>query len=295
MTNRHGGGLTPPTRYLIRAALHVASLLDDTGSRVSEAHESYWVHATGGVFPPPDLQAGERLLVASGLVKERDAALFPTRELLDLLSGTIDDAVVAIAARLMTAATARANRPLVLDADESIVALVPDPQRREELLTALARHWDDSLRREIGAIGEEIVTATARDELASLGHPELSRHVRRVSLESDQLGYDISAPRTSGPPRLLEVKATATQLADFVVIHLTRHEFETGRRYPDDWALVICSVTDVANRSGHVLGWCPAQTLERAVPADSSAGRWESAELRLALDHLDQNLPRPAP
>ncbi len=44
-----------------------------------------------------------------------------------------------------------------------------------------------------------------------MGRSDLARDVRRVSLLSDQLGYDVNAPRVAGPPRLLEVKATTVE------------------------------------------------------------------------------------
>lgn len=290
MSGAEESGEGIPTRHLVKAALHVGSLLDPRGSRVADAHESYWRHATGGVFPPADLERGERLLVRSGLVTERDGTLYPTDQLLEVLDGTVDDAVAVIGVRVLADAG-----PTVLGPDpqsgEAINALVPDPARREELLLALGLRWDDALRREIGAIGEEIVVAAARLELEDLGHSELARHVRRVSLESDQLGYDVSAPKVTGGARLLEVKAT-TNVADAAVVHLSRNETDTGRRYPDDWALVVCEVTDVGARSGTVLGWCGIDRLDPALPPDTPTARWEVVSIHLSVHELEHGLPR---
>jgi len=86
------------------------------------------------------------------------------------------------------------------------------------------------MRREVGEIGEDIVTGAARSELLDLGHADLARAVRRVSLISDQLGYDVVAPRVGGPNRLLEVKATTGPHDDPIRIHLSRNEAAVGAR-----------------------------------------------------------------
>lgn len=281
-----------PTLHLVKAALRVASMLDPRGSRIADAHESYWRHSTGGVFPPADLERGERLLVRCGLVTERNGTLFPTDELLEVLDGIVDDGVALLAVRVLAETLPAAAGPDPAR-DEAIATLVPDPARREELLIALGRRWDDTLRRQIGAAGEEVVVAVARLELQDLGHPELARRVRRVSLESDQLGYDVSAPRTSGGPRLLEVKAT-TEVDDSVVVHVSRNEIDTGRRHPSDWALVVCQVSDVSARRGTVLGWCGVDQLDIALPEDTPTGRWEVVAIRLSVEALEPGLPRSA-
>ena len=56
--------------------------------------------------------------------------------------------------------------------------------------------------------GEDLVVDAARAELQQLGHADLACSLCRVSLTSDQLGYDVTAPRVGGPPRLLEVKTS---------------------------------------------------------------------------------------
>lgn len=283
-----------PTPHVIRAALHVASVLDPRGSALADVHESYWRHATGGTFPPADLRSGERLLVACGLVEEREGLLHPRPELLELLSGTTDDAIAHITHCTLAADTTTGEMPTA-PSDPHLVELVPDPGRREELLLLLKRRFDDIRRREVGAIGEELVVASARDELNELGRTDLAREVRHVSLQSDQLGYDISAPRINGPPRLLEVKATISSTSDNeVVVYLTRSEIEVGLRYPEQWALVVCHVTSVGDRRGDVRGWSHAAALATMLPTDSHSARWETAAVRVSLELLEPGLPRPS-
>ena len=114
--------------------------------------------------------------------------------------------------------------------------------------------------------------------------------MRHVSLETDQAGYDVSAPRLAGSPRLLEVKATGNTVADNVEVYLSRNEARTGLRLPD-WFLVVCSVDDVERRTGEVLGWIDAAELEDRFPRDVEFGRWESAAIEIRTAELVPGLP----
>jgi hypothetical protein len=280
-----------PTPHVVRAALHVAALLDHRGSLVADARESYWHRATGGSFGPPDLRLGEKLLVDCGLVIERDGTLFPLPDLAAMLNGTIDDATATISARAL-ATTLEGGAPSLVHAD-ALAELVANPDRREELLAALGRRFDDSHRRLLGEIGEELVVAALRRELEGLGYSELARAVRHLSLETDQPGYDISAPRIVGPPRLIEVKATTSNDERTHTVNLSRNEAETGARYAD-WSLVICRITDVDARAGGIVGWCPAIRLADLLPRDVDGGRWEGAAIDVPADTLVPGLPSPA-
>jgi hypothetical protein len=196
------GGL--PSAYVVRAALHAAALIDAEGSIVSQARESYWHKATGGEFSAANLRVGEELLLDAGLLVERNGRLHLTKGLEELLEGSIEDATAAV----VLEASSLSGTADALEHTSELEVLVPDPRRREELLVAQARRFDDRRRRLIGEIGEEVVLTAARHELTLLNRDDLARRVRRVSLDSDALGYDISAPRLIGEPRLLEVKAS---------------------------------------------------------------------------------------
>jgi hypothetical protein len=289
MTDQAAGGDVLPTRHIAQAALNVASVLDRGGSHRSAADETYWHHATGGVFPPQDLKRGEELLIQCGLVIERDRTLFPIAELDSLLGGSVDDAYVVLVERVLQAAV-EAGKPATLPSEEALASLVPDAARREELLLALGRTFDDERNRALGAAGEQLVVTAAREELISLGRTELAREVRQLSLISDQLGYDVVAPRLNGSGRLLEVKATGRD-EDLLVVHLSRNEAKTGERY-GDWALVICIVEEFDPPAGRIAGWCSYGTLADRLPVDTPSGRWEQAELTIDQKELSTGLPR---
>lgn len=283
-----------PPAHLIQAALQAASLLDRRGSTIADAHESYWRQATGGTLQPADLMRGQQLLIICSLIEERRGVLHPNPELLELLAGTIEEATAHIIYRFLTSSVITITAPPAVSGPR-LNELVPDPARREELLVLLDKRFDDSLRREVGAIGEEIVSVAARDELHLLGHSELARQVRRVSLLSDQLGYDVSAPRLNSTSRLLEVKATTTMHSDNeITIYLTRTELEAGLRYANQWALVICHVTSVNNRRGDIIGWCGAAALAEMVPTDKCNARWETTSMHIPPELLEPGLPRPS-
>ncbi len=169
--------------------------------------------------------------------------------------------------------------------------VLPDPDRREELLAALGRRFDDRLRREIGELGELIVVDGLRDQLSVLGYPDLARAVRHVSLETDQAGYDISAPRIGGGTRLIEVKAT-TELNEQPGFFISRNEYETSQKQRD-WFLVLCEIASLEEREGRVVGWLSAAALPAIVPLDGTASRWESARVRVRADDIVAGLPGP--
>jgi hypothetical protein len=278
-----------PSLHVARAALHVAVIVDQRGSRSADAQESYWHHATGGSFAPADLDRGERLLLDVGLLVERDGRLTPTPHLAQLVQGSPADALVALIQRVL------ANRGSVeLEAPgvaAHLAELVPDAVRREELLLALAQRFDDTRQRLVGEIGEELVVDAARTELRNMGRTDLANEVRRVSLLTDQLGYDVRAPRVTGAPRLLEVKATtADSDGRTLAIHLSRNEADTGTTLPD-WALVACQVENIDQRQGHIVGWCTCHALADLLPSDCLTGRWEHASLALPLERLSPGLP----
>lgn len=284
-----------PTQYGVRAALHVASVLDARGSRVMDARESYWHHATGGIFGPEDMELGEELLRECGLVEERGDVLFPTEELQALLDGSYQDAVTAVVARAL-----KVTEPDWLSegeissevGHEKLGVLIEDPRRREEMLIALGLRFDSAVTEAVGEMGEIAVVEHARNELIEMGHLELAREVRRVSLLSDQLGYDVVAPRVIGNERLLEIKTYVGKESDPISFFLSRNEARVGMRY-EDWSLVFCRATSSDAPSADVVGWVPFESVKDLLPEDSSNGRWEVAHVTIPGHLLNPDIPLP--
>jgi hypothetical protein len=230
---------------------------------------------------------GETLLVDCGLARRIGSLLVPSGALLSLQLEDENEAAGEITAHALAQLPPTASGEQLA---QLVEAAIPSAERREELLLALGAKFDDTHARLVGEIGEEIVVEASRNELLALGHPELASRVRRVSLGSDALGYDVTAPRSTGSQRLFEVKSSVrVGEAEFF---LSRNEWETGVRFADDWFLIYCMVSDTDTRTGGIVGWCEASLLSDHVPFDQGSGKWSSVHVALSTSRLETGLPR---
>lgn len=287
-----------PAPHQLRAAANVMSLLSTREpTPEASARLAYSHFASEGLFSPHDLVLGETILLAAGLVRLKDAGLVAASGWNRKSSGATDEICVGILAAYLGATqpvwlTAVASRGIlaeelvpeeVLDA---LQGLMPDPERREAFLLNAARLYDDSPASEIGAIAEDFVVELAKTELAPFS-PALADGVARVSLVSDQLGYDVVAPLVHGGFRRMEVKATGG-LGRVVTVFLSRNEAEVGLRDPD-WALVICRVRTL--ESTELLGWLRGESLRNRLPVDRAGGTWEKSRLSIHASDLRPGIP----
>jgi hypothetical protein len=275
-----------PSSHIVAAAVRVARMIDQSGSELTDVARSYHQQSSGAYYPEPDMAKGQALLVDCGLLRQEGTRLVPSPELLAI--GLEDD----IEASGQLTLRAIATLPPDTTGEELQAAVDAAPlsaEQREEFLLALGAKFDDAQRVLVGEIGEELVVLAAKEDLVALGHSDLAAQVRRVSLGSDALGYDITAPRTSGAKRLLEAKASVD--ADTARFFLSRNEWETGLSYLDDWFLVYCRIDDTKARAGEVVGWCTAQDLADHAPNDHGAGRWSSVCIELPTTQLRPGLP----
>ena len=96
-----------------------------------------------------------------------------------------------------------------------------------------------TISQKIGDRGEELVLRNEIEKTKEWGLPnETLSKVRRVSLESDDYGFDILSFDQEGNERYLEVKTTKTNGKNFSFI-LTRNEFETAKYYGKMYSFVI--------------------------------------------------------
>jgi hypothetical protein len=172
---------------------------------------------------------------------------------------------------------------VIPDADlTALLETIPDPERREQILLALARRFDDSENIRLGETGEAAVVAHCVERLSALGRPDLCSAVTRVSLISDQLGYDVVSPSVCGTKWRIEVKTTRRSRSP-LAINISRNEAKVGLA-DRGWALVACRV----NEEGvvRIIGWAQGELLRDHLPADLPArGEWTSA--RLFIDEID--------
>lgn len=275
-----------PAAHLVRAAIRAASLIDSYGSPIPAAETAFLLYPSDGLYPPQDLRLGERLLVDCDLLVVANDQLVPTYDLKTLTGLGEPDATAFVFELAVRRSLGATRTPVNAEIEAAATALVPDPERREALLLAMARRHDESVRAALGARGEEFVVSVARDELRNLGRHDLAAQVRRVSEMSDQLGYDVVAPRIRGIRRL-EVK-TSVATSGLFRFYLSRAEYEVGL-VDSEWALVGCQsqVDDTMD----LVGWCRASSLDAYLPADGSAGRWVSAEISVPVTLLQPGLP----
>lgn len=96
-----------------------------------------------------------------------------------------------------------------------------------------------------GDRGEELVLRNEIEKIKQWGLPdEILSKVRRVSLESDDYGFDILSFDKDGNERYLEVKTTKSNGMNFSFI-LTKNEFEQAKKYGNKYSFVI--VFDILN------------------------------------------------
>ena len=134
--------------------------------------------------------------------------------------------------------------------------------------------------------GENAVAESCRAFLEEQGHPDLARSVRRVSLISDALGYDITAPNLAGRQCRLEVKCYRGRYPEF---YITRNEFEVGLTLPR-WYLVLCRSTQ--DSVPGVVGWTTLAPMSERMPVDADrSARWQVARIRVDESDLRPGLP----
>lgn len=288
-----------PTPHELRAALWVARMLPETGIARADAQASYALAPSGGVYRHEDFAAAEARLAECGLIALSNDRLSPSAELTEVSqlpeAEAIEVMLVAISERnppiwLSTAADAETLAvEAIPDGDwKTFETVIADPARREALLLSLSRKFDPIHTASIGAQGENCVVKACRLRLVELGRSDLATAVRRVSIISDQLGYDVVSPTAAGPSWRLEVKTT--QVVGFLVcIHLSRNEARVGLSDPG-WALVVCWRRP--DEAIEIVGWCNSSILAPLLPQDSCPqGAWTSVRLMLLRDELRDGLP----
>ena len=172
-------------------------------------------------------------------------------------------------------------------AQAALATTIADPDRREAFLLARARTVDAAGRRLIGALGEVAVVEACVTELIELGAPKQAEDVQRVSLISDELGYDVTAPRVDGGTRRLEVKSTRSS-SQGVRIFISRTEATVGVSDPA-WSLVIVRIAP--DDSASIVGWTKGTHLADLLPVDEGDGRWETASISVQADALRPGIP----
>lgn len=92
---------------------------------------------------------------------------------------------------------------------------------------------------EIGDIGEDFVLANEIDKAKKWGlAAELVSQIRRVSLESDDYGFDILSFDKNGKKHYIEVKTTTSSSNNLSFV-LTQNELEHSKEYGESYSIVM--------------------------------------------------------
>jgi hypothetical protein len=287
-------------RRLLRAAYWVTRTLGRNGRQAQDARDSWFKLPLTGEVELDELREAERGLAAAALLRLEGDLLVPERKLFEICDlGPPAPVELLLGALLefspplwMRAAagdgTGLASEFVPDEVESALETVIQDPARRQAFLLARARTVDARERAELGQLGEEALVQACQAQLRKLGAQEAAARVRRLSTISDQLGYDVIAPRRDNTVRRLEAKATRAQ-GEAVAVHLTRNEFETGCADPD-WYLVVIRLDRAGG--GSVLGHVSGASLVPLVPEDKHReGRWQVARLVLGTTGLTPGLP----
>ncbi len=295
---RWGSG-TMPTGHQLRSALRAGQVIAEVGSPLEDARASYAIVPYGGIYRSDDLVIGEQLLIVAGLLEQRDDILMPRPGLREIASAGDTDGCEALLIAFLSS-----RPPLWLSAATAggvvVDELIPDdaqraleeimtPQMREVLLLQLGRRFSDVERMVTADLTEDFIVERCQTELRAGGAPQLATNVRRLSLLSDQLGYDITAPRLDGTTRRIEAKGFRGDGVT-IVIYLSRNE--ANRAMADaDWFLVACRVA--AHDCVELVGYLTGSDLAGYLPSDPCpATRWQSIRLELPAEMFAPGLPR---
>jgi hypothetical protein len=289
-----------PSRHMLRAALLAGhALTPENGTPLSQLAASWLRTPSDGVYSPAELNVGCALLIEARYLSLSDEIILPAADLNGLLAQAEDDACREIIYRLIDerrpiwigSATANGEVAPEMIPDAAAAALgqaFPDPKEREQFLLAMGRRFSDADAKRTGDLAEAYVTEACRTELADAGRDDLAAIVRRVSLTSDQLGYDVTAPRLDGSSRRLEVKGTRAGGPHLLIV-ISLNEAKVAAR-DDNWFLVVCRVA--TDDTVVVLGWTTNALLAPRMPLDQAdRGGWLSAAVPIEESELIPGLP----
>ena len=284
-----------PSQYLLYCAARVLRIVGQAHHSESEMRHSYRSTASGGILSQDGLIGAERWLIENGWLT-LDGFGLKASERSQMLPG--DEAEIArelVRAMVLDAPPSWLNavavrgeiRPefLPAEADTTLNDML-SAEERDALLLAAAEKYDESAQRALGESAEESVLTACRALLTERGRGDLARKVRRVSLISDSVGYDIQSPDLRGSECRLEVKCFRGRHPSF---YITRNEFEVGLRLPR-WYLVLCRAANDSHPN--VVGWTALTPLAGKMPSDlDKSARWQSAKVRFVESELRPGLP----
>lgn len=290
------------SRRRLRAAVWILRLVHPTSAEISVLRRSWRVLPVAGEVDIEEFEDAVRglhncnfLCTTNGLVSLSGAAKTIARSLKDLSEELLFDLIIEAKPPVwLQTATNDGEADFIApelipdDVAQGLQTIMPDPLLREAYLLARARRVAASVLMELGDAAENTAVGELSGQLCKLGYELLAAQVNRVSLISDELGYDITAPRIDGSSRRIEVKGVRASSRTVSVV-VSANEMLVGRADPD-WYLLVVQVSEQGG--GGVVGWIDGRQLQPLLPVNQhSRGRWSSARLRIPVGDLVEGLP----
>lgn len=287
-------------RRKLRAALWILKIIGQEGCSVHTLRSSWAILPVAGQVDIDEFEATFLALAQGGFILQSGDHLMPDIGLQAIASNSGADLEELLYSEIISRAhplwlrtstndgyAAFVSSELVPDdVARGLESIIPDPVRREAFLLTRARKVRTDEMLALGEAAEVAAFEALFAELVRCGEQALASMVCRVSLISDELGYDITAPRLDGSPRRIEVKGVKRYGAVVSVV-VTANEMTIGCSDPD-WYLLVVEVREYPT----VIGWVDARTLEPLLPTNpGEGGRWLSARLKFPVKALVEGLP----
>ena len=267
---------------------------------LGDLRASYLQIPVEGVVGPADFAFAERLLTANGLLQLTGETCSASEEFAAASVLEEDEGrrliLMLLVKRLRPLWAAMLagfegdlkNAPFPAEVEELLRREFADPDEREQFLLRLGRRFEHDRQSRTGSLGEEAVVAACKAVLRKHGLEKLAKFVRRVSLVSDQLGYDVVTPTLSGDTARLEVKTSRLTTGATVHFFLSQNEAHVAEEDPH-WYLVLCAGRE---NEADILGWCRPQRFMHLLPKNTDPdGEWVSCRISISLSHLEPGLP----
>lgn len=269
------------SEYVVTCATAALSVIDCDGSPVENVNHSYTKLSTNGVFTSNELAVGGKLLIDIGLVIEQNNFLKLSSLAKSLRDGEekhLTDLIFAAATRLL-----KDESKFLANNSDSVFSPTSNIPKSQTISHAVLE--------KIGAAGEEFTLQTIRNMFMKENRHDLARLAKRVSLISDEFGYDIEVMTPSGVTLKIEVKSSVIMPKDKIEFFVSRHESVVSRN-SQNWYLIFCFLSDIEIPAGEVIGWIDNSTLVDAWPVDSVFSYWNSAEISKQKSLFDANLAK---
>lgn len=284
-----------PGPHLLKSAARVLTIVGLETHSDTDIRASYRSTVSGGLLSSDGLRKAERWLADHGWLTRDGEVLIPSdrcralpNDEEDVARELVRTTILDVTPTWLGVVVARGEVRAELLPEQVAAVLMDtfDAEERDAILRAAAAKYDDAALRAIGDAGEEAVVIASQAFLEAEGRPDLAGRVRRVSLISDALGYDVTTPDLAGRECRIEVKCYRGRYPRF---YITRNEFEVGLRLPG-WYLVLCRfVPDSAPR---IVGWMTLAPLIGKVPVETDGSvTWQLVRVRLRESDLRPGLP----